>query len=154
MDVGERMLNLRAHHLLCLVIPDERSFRSKAREIFREKGYVDEFIDAYMRVFEIARTNSDELIRVLDNPRDDDACIHCANYRDGVCVSPHAGAFAEWDREILTLFGLRAGENIKVLDLRRLIGERIDPENMPGVCRDCLFNLLEECRGNLSRLKP
>ncbi|MEM1587274.1 MAG: DUF1284 domain-containing protein [Candidatus Bathyarchaeia archaeon] len=148
------MLNLRAHHLLCLMIPDERSFRSKARETFRERGYVDEYIDAYMRVFDAARTNSDEVIRVLDSPRGDDTCIHCANYRGDICASPHAEVFTEWDREILTLFGLRVGENIKVLDLHRLVREKIDPANMPGVCRCCIFDLLEECRENLSRLKP
>lgn len=147
------MLNLRAHHLLCLVMPSEDEFRSGAPEMFRRRGYRDEYINAYIRAFNIARKSLNEEIRVLDNPREDDTCVHCGNYRGGVCLSSQAWVFAEWDQEILALFGLRAGGVIRVQDLRRLVGERVDPANMPGVCRSCLFDLLDKCRENLSRLK-
>ncbi|MEM2273600.1 MAG: DUF1284 domain-containing protein [Thermoproteota archaeon] len=147
------MLNLRAHHLLCLVIPNEDDFRSMAPEMFRRKGYTEEYISAYMRAFEAARKNFDEEIRVLDDPREDDTCIYCGNYRGGVCLSPQAEIYAGWDLEILDLLGLRASEVLMVKDLRRLVREKISPANAPGVCRGCLFNLLDKCRENLSRLK-
>lgn len=139
------MLNLRAHHLLCLIIPDPNEFPLIAREKFHEKGYTEEYINAYMKAFEIARKNQTEKIKILDNPKEDDTCKYCHNYKGSECTSPHANTFAQWDREVLSLLGLRVGNIIKVGDLRKLVKEKIDPYSMPGVCKGCLFDLNEKC---------
>ncbi|MEM2103749.1 MAG: DUF1284 domain-containing protein [Candidatus Bathyarchaeia archaeon] len=140
------MLNLRAHHTLCLIIPDYNDFQSLAWEKFRNKGYTDIYIKAYMKAFETARKNENEDIMILSNPKNDDTCKRCGNYVDGVCISPHALTFTKWDKEILTLFNLNAGDIIKVSDLRRLVKEKVNPQNMPGVCKDCLFDFDKKCR--------
>ncbi|MEM0050778.1 MAG: DUF1284 domain-containing protein [Candidatus Bathyarchaeia archaeon] len=147
------MLNLRAHHLLCLVIPSEDEFKRVAPVMFRRRGYTNDYIGAYMGAFDTARSSPDVEIRVLDGPKEDDTCIHCGNYGGDVCLSPQASVFAEWDRELLALFGLRAGGVIRVRDLYRLVREKINPKDMPGVCRGCLFDILDKCRENLYRLR-
>ncbi|MBS7647026.1 MAG: DUF1284 domain-containing protein [Candidatus Bathyarchaeia archaeon] len=144
------MLNLRAHHLLCLIVPDFNDFNTTARKKFKEKGYTDNYINAYMKAFNIARTNRTEEIRVLDRPMGDDTCAHCSNYIDGRCVSSYASVFANWDREILSILGLKVNDVIKVQDLVRLVKEKVDPKNMPGVCQGCLFNLDGRCRERLA----
>ena len=143
------MLNLRAHHLLCLIIPDFNDFNTVAGKKFKEKGYTDNYINAYMRAFKIARTNRSEDIKILDSPRGDDTCAYCSYYVEGKCVSPYATAFANWDKEVLVLLGLKVNDTIKVQDLIRLVKEKVDPNNMPGVCQGCLFNLESRCRERL-----
>ncbi len=147
------MLSLRAHHILCLVIPDSDDFRSKAKEMFRKKGYTSNYINAYMKVFEIARANENEEIKILNSPKGDDTCPHCSNYKEGTCTSPQAAIFTGWDEEILTIFGLSVGDTLKVRDLRKLVKEKVDPQNMPGVCKGCLFDLNRECGEILIRMR-
>ncbi|MEM3565300.1 MAG: DUF1284 domain-containing protein [Candidatus Bathyarchaeia archaeon] len=144
-----RMLNLRAHHILCLIIPDSNEFCTTARKKFMEKGYTDNYINAYMKVFNIVRRKKDAEIKILDNPKNDDTCVRCGNYADGTCISPHATTFAKWDKEILTIFELKVNDVLKVRDLIKLVKRRVDPNNMPGVCRGCLFNLDSKCRERL-----
>lgn len=147
------MLNLRAHHILCLLIPEADEFRSIAKEIFRKFGYDNNYANAYMQVFEFARSNEDETIKILDSPRGDDTCSQCGNNKEGVCSSLHAATFTKWDKEILGILGLNAGNIVKISDLRKLIKENIPPENMPGVCKECLFGLNGKCREILVKMR-
>lgn len=146
------MLNLRAHHILCLIIPNFHEFRRKAREMFREKGYTNDYINAYMKAFEIARSDENVEIKILNSPKGDNTCLHCSNYVNGVCISPYASVFAEWDKELLDLFGFKVGDTVKMHDLSRLVREKVDPKNMPGVCKGCLFNLNRKCGEVLIRM--
>lgn len=140
------MLNLRAHHILCLIIPDPNEFCSTATKMFREKGYNDEYINAYIKIFKIAHTNNAEKIRILESPKWDDTCKYCHNYKEGECTSLQTKTFDKYDEEVMALLGLNVGNTINVCDLRKLIEEKIDPQNMPRVCRECLFDLHEKCR--------
>ncbi|MEM3640308.1 MAG: DUF1284 domain-containing protein, partial [Candidatus Bathyarchaeia archaeon] len=145
------MLNLRAHHILCLIIPDSHDFKSIAGEMFREKGYTNSYINAYMRAFEIVRSDENVEIKILNSPKGDDTCLHCSNHVNGACISPYASVFAEWDKEIINLFGFKVGDIIRVRDLSKLVREKIDPKNMPGVCKGCLFNIERKCIEVLTR---
>ena len=118
---------IRAHHGMCF-------------SFFQGKGYSGEFTENMQKMKEKLGQNP-EVILLSET---DDVCAHCPNNQEGRCVS--AGKTAGYDRQVLALCGLTAGEHIRWRDFEKLVHENIlAPDRREEVCGDCEWNAL--CRG-------
>lgn len=122
----EELQRLRAHHGMCLAF-------------FRGQGYSGEFTCHMGQVLDSLRRNPPVLL--LDGA--DDICVCCPKLRGGVCET--AEKVRSYDRQVLELCGLRAGDILPWEDFAALVRENIlQPGRREAVCGDCQWNGL--CR--------
>lgn len=116
------MINLRAHHGMCLFF-------------FQGKGYSDDFTKNMAEMKEILSANP--LIRLVAAA--DDICLACPNNHQGVCSS--AGKVNVYDTAVLKFCGLSVGCELPFLEFQEIVREKIlETHKRPHICGDCQWN--------------
>ena len=119
-----RVVNLRAHHGMCL-------------SFFQGKGYSGEFVENMSRMKAILAENPE--IILMDGP--DDICAACPNRLTETC----AEKASRYDREVLRRCGLSVGERLPYREFSRKVIETIlRPGVRAEICGDCQWSSL--CR--------
>ena len=119
-----RVINLRAHHGMCMYF-------------FQGKGYSGDFVENMGAMKEILEENP--LIRLLEGH--DDVCAACPNKQTESCTEK---AF-RYDREVLRRCGLSVGDTLPYRDFSENVIETIlRPGLRAEICGDCQWSGL--CR--------
>ncbi|MBT9160333.1 MAG: DUF1284 domain-containing protein [Dehalococcoidia bacterium] len=116
-------LEIRAHHLLCLLG-------------FRGLGYSKEFTENMRNVLATA-FSADTLLKIVD--RCDAICASCP-YREGSeCVKKKDSAEKTWrqDQRIAIRLGIKIGDELPSRELWALVRGRIAPLDLPQLCDGC-----------------
>ena len=125
------MIEIRAHHLLCI----PRFYRG---------GYDEVFAANMKEVCTYIRKHPDTEIKVIV-AEPDVLCMECS-HRDGVtCVqSKKIGLWVvEQDKKVLIYLGLQKDSVHKAKDLFNLSVEKVNEETIHDVCKGCIF--LKNC---------
>lgn len=111
------MIELRAHHLLCI-----RGFQGL--------GYDKAFVENFARVVKALEDDPS----IVVTAREDAICARCPHNLDGCIKGPKA---QELDERVLRELGLRAGAVGKASAVLRRVEERIPKQRVAEVCRGC-----------------
>lgn len=124
-------LPLRPHHGMCL-------------RYFRGQGYSREFS---VRMAQIqAQLTAEHAVTLTEGL--DEICAACPNRPEGRCADQEKTG--RYDRGVLEICGLRAGESLPYGDFAALVEERIlAPGRRAEICGDCQWNHL--CGGGGER---
>ena len=128
-------IKLRAHHLLCLYG-------------FRGLGYNKEFVENMQAIVDRIRENPSIEIEVVNGI--DDICAKCPHNIENKCSKPGRNV-EEFDREIVGRLGIDIGRKIESKSLLDLVEERIQPEELPAICKGCEWLELGFCQEGLRR---
>jgi hypothetical protein len=125
-------MKIRAHHLLCLhTISGD------------DEGYSKAFIENMKRIAEKIKKDPDTEIKVIKDM--DDICRACPNNK-GICMLKPG--INKWiirhDEKVLSLTGLKVGQTYKAIDIFPLVKKKIKADDIPAVCRGCIW-LKEGC---------
>lgn len=111
------MIELRAHHLLCI-----RGFQGL--------GYDKAFVENFARVVKALEDDPS----IVVTAREDVICARCPHNLDGCIKGPKA---QELDERVLRELGFRADAVGKASAVLRRVEERIPPRRVTEVCRGC-----------------
>lgn len=115
---------IRPHHGLCSLF-------------FAGKGYSDGFVRHMADV--LTQLEQNPVIRLAEGT--DELCSRCPNNRAGVCTDKDK--VPDYDRRVLALCGLRAGEELPWLDFSARVRARIvSAGRRHAVCGDCQWSSL------------
>lgn len=112
-DPKVELLRLRPHHIFCSrFLPLDDLGRGTA------------FGAAMQKVRKLAEDDAETRVVVTEGP--DQLCVHCTEYRNGRCESQLGDEekVRKWDARILEGLGVSYGDEMKVVDLMRLIREK------------------------------
>lgn len=139
-SVAVRTIDIRAHHLVCLVG-------------FRGLGYNKEFIENMTRVARLFHSR-DTAILIID--KTDAICSACPYNRDGNCARERDSErrVRSKDLEVMRRLELRVGDKFRSDRLLGLIGERISPADITEICQGCDWLDLGYCAEGLKSLNP
>lgn len=117
-----RVINLRAHHGMCMYF-------------FQGKGYSGDFVENMGAMKALLEQNPQ--IRLLDGY--DDVCAACPNKRTESC----AEKASRYDREVLRRCGLSVGDTLPYQDFSENVIETIlRPGDRRKICGDCQWSSL------------
>ena len=133
-------LKIRAHHLLCILG-------------FHGLGYSPEFIAKMGKVVE--ELSSNFTLRLTFIAECDVICASCPHHKENKCLKR---ADSEWrvqnqDLEVLQRLGFKVGTHIPVGTAWATVKEKITPEDIVEICRDCEWLELGHCAEGLARLE-
>ena len=115
-------LQLRPHHLLCLIA-------------FRGRGYSERFVERMAQLQQ--RYLAGEPVRLTAGP--DDACTACPHAGStGDCLAPMGLEPKRLDQRILKGLGLTEGQTITAKDVARALEGWITPQ-LSQLCEGCLW---------------
>ncbi len=139
MDPFRSVLNVRAHHLLCLLG-------------FRGNGYSQEFVLNMGRVASATFLMGAQL-QIVDSC--DTICSACPHRRDNECGkkkdSPQI--VKRHDTEVASKLGVKIGTELVWREVRTLIRQNITPEDLGKVCRNCEWLKFGYCVDALKQLQ-
>ncbi|HOT69643.1 MAG TPA: DUF1284 domain-containing protein [Candidatus Saccharicenans sp.] len=131
----EIILNIRAHHLLCL-------------QGFQGYGYSEEFVRNMARIIKKMELNSE--LQIISGC--DDICSCCPHQVQGICQKD-TGSVPEMqalDRRVLQHLNLQEGTKGKAHDFISLANTRLGSiSDIENICGDC--NWKEKCLWFASR---
>jgi hypothetical protein len=133
-------LELRAHHLLCLLG-------------FRGLGYDEKFVANMAAVSEGLAGAPPRLVRTIAGP--DVICAACPHCTADGCAKrgPESEAHVqELDRRVLNLLGLAAGALLSWEEVRLRLSAGLGPADLPAVCGQCEWLSLGYCAEGLAQL--
>jgi len=139
--MGEQMLSVRGHHLLCILG-------------FRGRGYDQRFVQNMSRLVATIRENPHVIVVVGDHC--DDICSACPYRADGCCrKKPHAEeALRKGDRAVLTRLALGPGDRREAGELYGCLAAHFGPADLErGPCVDCEWRELGFCKDGLEALQ-
>ncbi|MCJ7646789.1 DUF1284 domain-containing protein [bacterium] len=128
-------IKLRAHHLLCLYG-------------FRGLGYSEEFVENMQAIIDRIRENPSIEIEVVNGI--DDICAKCPHNVENSCSKPRRNV-EEFDREIVGRLGIDIGRKVESKTLLNLVEKRIQPEELPAICKGCEWLELGFCEEGLRK---
>ena len=115
-------LQLRPHHLLCLIA-------------FRGRGYSDEFVERMTQLQQ--RYLAGEPVQLLTGA--DDGCAACPHTdEDEGCLAPMGLEPTRLDRRILTGLGLTEGQSVTVKDVARSL-QGWPEARVAQLCEGCIW---------------
>lgn len=124
----EYTYKLRAHHGLCLFF-------------FKRKGYSNEFVENMAKIK--CELEGNPLILVTNQT--DEICNYCPNNIYGKCKTEKT--VCEYDKQVLKMCHVSAGEIIPYLDFQRLIHRNILlSDKRKKICQNCEWDSL--CNDN------
>ncbi len=132
-------LEIRAHHLLCLLG-------------FRGLGYSQEFVEKMGEVAKELHLSSTFPITVL--AQCDVICVSCPHNKDNKCqkkADSESKAEAR-DLEVLRRLGFAVGAQMPVEKVWVRIKARLIPEDIVEICQGCEWLELGHCAEGLGRL--
>lgn len=113
---------LRPHHGMCI-------------RFFEGKGYSDEFT-AHMEVTMEKLQEKD--CRIVLVEKEDEICQKCPNFLEDGCRTKEK--VKRYDRNVMELTGLQAGEKMTFSQLQEQITAKITgPRKMGDICGDCVW---------------
>lgn len=127
-------IRLRGHHLLCLLG-------------YRGKGYSDGFCANMTRVYEQLRTAPETRIELIEGP--DEICAAFPADQPAHCEN---GSVYRKDREIAGRIGIAVGETRAWSDICVAVAERVQPDDIGSLCRDCRWEPYGLCREGVSHI--
>lgn len=143
----ERLLEIRAHTLLCL-------------QGYRGLGYSPEFIKKMDEVTTRLRNNPDTMVRIITAP--DIFCRVCPNLVDDRCISSDNGLEGFLlespdnsivsDRQVLSKLGFKENETHSWSEILGTIASKVTSEDMDDLCGDCRWREFEYCARALDKL--
>jgi uncharacterized protein len=115
-------MNIRAHHLLCLLG-------------FHGLGYSPEFVKEMAKVNRRLKTKPGTAVKILNSC--DDICFVCPHRKNGHCSKGKYsyGRVRETDKKVLSALGLKNGDILLSGRLRKLIREKIG--SFPELVKIC-----------------
>lgn len=119
------MIELRAHHLLCLFG-------------WRGRGYDEEFTDNFNKLIEDLKLNP--MVRLVEGA--DDVCAACPNLDNDCCRAPEYGHGAKAgpiDGRVLERLGVAHGETHCFAELIELVRAKIQPSEISDICGGCAW---------------
>ena len=117
-------MNLRPHHGICF-------------QFYEGKGYSTDFTDHMGNVINEFKINPSQKIILKTNT--DIVCSHCPNNECGTCKSREK--VLRYDRAVLEICGLHAGDEISYADFIKTVKKRIiDAGIRSDICGDCCWN--------------
>lgn len=135
-----RPLNIRPHHLLCILG-------------FRGLGYNEEFISTMGKV--VGKLRSDPTFPMSLVVGCDAICAACPHNKEGKCLKrvDSEVKVMSLDLKMLPKLGFEVGAQVSAGEAWQRIKERITSEDMAELCRDCEWRGLGYCVEGLERLK-
>lgn len=121
------MINIRAHHLLCM-------------KYFKKKGYSKEFVLNFCEVMKVLKDNP--VVRIIDNPGI--ICSACPYNDNGKCIKKgpnYENEVRKDDSQIMKYLGIRPYQKIKISEARNLVDHNL--EKLREICKECEW--LEYC---------
>lgn len=121
------MINIRAHHLLCM-------------KYFKKKGYSKEFVLNFCEVMKVLKDNP--VVRIIDNP--DIICGACPHNDNGKCIKKgpnFENEIKEKDNKVMKHLEIKPNTKIKIIKARNLVDHKL--EKTREICKECEW--LEYC---------
>ncbi len=133
-------LEIRAHHLLCLLG-------------FRGFGYSPEFVEKMGKVAKELHLNSTFPITILAEC--DVICISCPHNKDNKCRKKADSELKvkARDLEVLRRLGLETGTQISAGTIWTRVRERLTPEDIVEICQGCEWLELGYCAEGMEGLE-
>ena len=133
-------LEIRAHHLLCILG-------------FRGLGYSQEFIEKMGKVVE--ELNSNSAFPITFTAECDIICASCPHNKDNKCLKR---ADSDWkvrnqDSEVLQRLGFKVGAQVPAGKAWARIRDKLTVRDMAEICRGCEWLELGYCIEGLERLQ-
>ena len=123
-----RVLSLRPHHALCLLL-------------FHPKGHSVRYANKMRQLIDTITQEKIQTVRMTAEL--DEICGHCPYNKQGHCEK--SDEVSRSDAEILARCGLTVGESISWVSLRRRLLENIvAPNALSCVCAGCVY--IERCK--------
>jgi hypothetical protein len=132
-------MQLRGHHLLCLLG-------------FDGHGYSPKFIAKMHDLSALYRSQADMLIEITADT--DEVCAACP-YVDGPDCGIHPitdRLLRKMDQRILTHLGLVPGKKYAKHDILQRIAERMRPEDIHFLCSGCVWKKYGVCEAAIANL--
>ena len=133
-------MRLRAHHLLCILG-------------FRGLGYDEKFIKGMTKVIQKIRDNPNLEIKLIEEC--DDICSVCPFNVEGFCKNEAIGSeekVKEKDRRIAEKLDLEIGNLVTIKEILNLIKQKIKPDDLSVICRDCPWLKMGYCEEGLEKI--
>ena len=129
-------LDLRAHHLLCLLG-------------YRELGYSREFIE---NMKEVSVAVSSKLLRIVDFC--DIICAYCPYRNNDKCGKREDSAekTTRQDQEVANRIGIKIGTELYLQEVWRAARGKIFPTDLYKICEGCEWLDLGYCADGLKKL--
>ena len=133
-------LEIRAHHLLCLLG-------------FRGLGYSGEFVKKMGKVAKKLHLNSTFLITI--SAECDVICVSCPHNKDSKCRKKADSELKvkAQDLEVLRRLGLETGTQISAGTIWTRVKEKLTPEDLVLICQGCEWLELGYCAEGLAGLE-
>jgi hypothetical protein len=114
-------VKLRGHHLICL-------------HFFKGKGYSPEFIESLAKILIRAEAGAE----IVVSKGADDVCKICPYLKQGKCLNDKTAdaGICEMDKTALKLLGLRSGDEITWLNIRKRLPDAL-PQWSDKYCTEC-----------------
>ncbi|WP_096201698.1 DUF1284 domain-containing protein [Bacillus sp. FJAT-45350] len=134
-------ITLRGHHLLCI-------------HGFQGMGYSPEFIRKMGQIVSDVKDREKNFdIRVVASL--DEACMTCPHHGVNKCESS-IGAderIVAMDDRVLSHIGIKPNESYDKQSLIQLTAERVNPNDLDVLCRDCSWLSYGVCKSGISELQ-
>ncbi len=133
-------LNIRPHHLLCILG-------------FRGLGYSEKFVSNMEEVAKKLRSDFTSFITLVLEC--DAICAACPHNVEGKCLKSDVSEVevAAMDTKCLQKLGFKAGDSVSADEVWKRVKERITLEDIKEICRDCEWWELKYCLEGLKKLK-
>ncbi len=123
------MLNLRAHHLICI-----SRFSGTA-------WYNDECKGNAWRIFNEIQENPNQIVNIKNSC--DDFCEKCPHIKEGICSKPSKYKISHWvrvmDNKTLRLIKIKPDTNQDISKLIDKVIEKIKDEELKTICKGCEY---------------
>jgi len=125
----EKVLSLRPHHALCLLL-------------FCAVGHSERYASKMRQLIGAMEQGKIQTIRMIEEL--DEICGYCPHNQGGFCEK--ADEVSVSDAKILALCGMTVGESLSWIELRqRLISHIVSQSVLADVCAGCVY--LKRCAG-------
>ncbi len=129
------MLELRAHHLLCLSRFNE--------DVWYNKEYEENFKKIFSKILE----EPNQIVNIKDSC--DDVCQKCPhiNMNDKICNKPSKYKISHWirvqDNKTMRLIRIKPNSVHKARDIFKLVIDKVGDEQLRKICKGCEY--LDNC---------
>ena len=133
-------LEIRAHHLLCLLG-------------FHGMGYNEEFI-ANLKMVALATIFSNSSLKIIDHC--DAICAACPHRNEDECHKSEDSAqqVQRQDSEVADKLGVQTCSELTWQGVRELIRQKIRPDDLVKICRDCEWLKFRYCVDAIEEIRP
>lgn len=136
---GGASLEIRAHHLLCLLG-------------FCGLGYSQEFVENMKEVSATVFSDQD-FLKIIDWC--DDICAFCPHRSGDKCAKKEdlEQEVRQMDKDVAGRLGIEIGTELQSQEVWGLVKERIAPLDLPEICKGCEWLNLRYCAEGLGNLR-